>query len=149
MNKALTYFLRSSLIPKLRADVAARSACNIHLVLVSVSAVRTLPNQLAVLLYDIDLSVPTANLAVVRFCIQFGIDDVVVDETDDCQHCLQIILEIRHFYIAYGSTGRKRLKLSFESQFAERVDLLGDMDVIGVRNIALVRNALDHAESLL
>ncbi len=52
MHYAVFDFLRSALIPELGADVAAGPAGHIHLVLIVVFALGTLPNQLAVLIGD-------------------------------------------------------------------------------------------------
>ena len=41
------------------------------------------------------------------------------------------------------------LELRLELELGERVDLFRHVDVVGVRDIALVRHALDHAEALL
>ena len=41
------------------------------------------------------------------------------------------------------------LELGFKGQLLKGVDLFRDMDMIGIRNISLVRNARDHAEPLL
>ena len=61
MHHALFDLLRPSLIPELGSDIAAGSSCYIHLILITVSAVRAFPDQLAVLVvHDLDLSVITA-----------------------------------------------------------------------------------------
>ena len=83
MKHSLFDFLRSSLIPELRADVTASTACHIHLILITVAAVRTLPHKLAVIVNDLDFSVITANLTVVALCIKLCIHNVIVNELDN------------------------------------------------------------------
>ena len=57
MQHAVADFLRPSLVPELGSDIAAGTACNRHLVLVTVAAVRALPYQLAVpVCHNLDLS---------------------------------------------------------------------------------------------
>ena len=83
MQHAVLDFLRSALIPELRADIAAGSSCNIHLVLVTVVALRALPEELSVLLNNADFAVVAANLTVVALCVQLSVHNVVVDELDN------------------------------------------------------------------
>ena len=51
----------AALIPELGADVAAGAAGNVHLVLIRVAAVRAAPDELAVVLDDLDLAVKAAD----------------------------------------------------------------------------------------
>ena len=61
MKHSLFNFLCSALIPELCSNVAAGSARHAHLVLVTVTAVRALPDKFAVLVIDdLDLSGITA-----------------------------------------------------------------------------------------
>ena len=64
MENSLLDLLGTSLIPELGSDISTGTSCNVHLVLVSVAAVRALPYQLAVCICnDLDLSVISAALA--------------------------------------------------------------------------------------
>ena len=83
VQNAVADFLRASLIPVLRADIAASPTRYVHFALVGVPATRTAPNQFAVLLGDFNLAVPAADLTVIAFRVQFRVDDVVVDELHD------------------------------------------------------------------
>ena len=65
MQHAVLDLLRAALIPELGADITAGAAGNVQLVLVAVAALGALPDQLAVVLYDPDLAVVAAALAVV------------------------------------------------------------------------------------
>ena len=57
MQHALLDLLCPALIPELCTDIATGTACDIHLALIAVAAIRTLPYQLAVLIiHDADLS---------------------------------------------------------------------------------------------
>ena len=88
MEHALFDLLRSTLIPILGTDIAAGTACHVHLGLVGVAAVRAFPDQLAVILNDLDLAVKAALLALIGFGIQLGIHDIVVNELHHLQHSL-------------------------------------------------------------
>ena len=54
MQNSLLDLLRSSLIPELRADVTASTACHIHLILIMISAIWAFPNQFAIFLRNVD-----------------------------------------------------------------------------------------------
>ena len=45
------------------------------------------------------------------------------------------MLHIRHFHITDRSARRKLLELGFEFQFIERIDFLGHMNMVAVRNV--------------
>ena len=80
VQHTLLDLLRAALVPELRANVTAGAAGDIHLILVGVAALGAAPDELAVLLHDIDLAIPAAHLAVVALGVQIGVDDVIVDE---------------------------------------------------------------------
>ena len=74
MENALADFLGAPLVPILRAYVSACAAGYIHLILVFVAAFWALPDEFAVfVLYNFYLSVEAAYLAIVAFCIEFGL----------------------------------------------------------------------------
>ena len=62
--------LCSPLIPELGADIPAGPPGHIHLALINVAALGTAPDQLPILLGNLDLPVPAAALAVVAFRVQ-------------------------------------------------------------------------------
>ncbi len=66
MKNSLLDLLCTSLIPELGSDVSAGTSCNVHLVLITVAAVRAFPDELSVCVSDdLDLSVISAALAVI------------------------------------------------------------------------------------
>lgn len=70
MQNPLPNFLRASLIPELRTDIPAGTPCHIHLILVGIAAVRTLPDKLPVrIFHDLNLPVIIADLAVIALGI--------------------------------------------------------------------------------
>ena len=70
MQYPLFDFLCPSLIPKLRSNITAGAPCHEQLLLVAVTAVWTLPYELAaVILDDLYLAVVAAALAEIAFCI--------------------------------------------------------------------------------
>ena len=67
-------------IPELRTNVAAGSACNIHLVLVAISAVWAFPNELSAIFDNLNFAVIAADLAIIRLGIQLCVHDIFIDE---------------------------------------------------------------------
>ena len=98
-------FLCASLIPVLCTDVTAGTACNIHLILVSVAAVGAFPDELAVFFADFDFTVVAALLAVVGLCIELSVNDVIVDELHKLKNSLGIVLHIGYLNIADSTAG--------------------------------------------
>ena len=141
--------LGPALVPVLGPDVAAGAPGHVHLALVLVAALGADPHQLAVVLLNLDLAVKAADLAVVGLGVQFGVHDVVVDELHDFQNGVDVILHVGHFHVADGAAGGQLLEFRLEGQLSESVDLLGYVDMVGVGDIALVRDAGDQAEPLL
>ena len=139
----------AALIPELGADVAAGAAGDIQLVLVAVVTLRALPNQLAVLLHDLDLAIVAADLAVVTLSVQLGVHDVLIDELHDLDDGLEVVLHVGHLHIADGAARGQLLELALKLQLGEGVDLFRHMDMVGVRDIAAVGDAGHNAEALL
>ena len=80
VQNALFDFLRASLIPVLCSDVTACSARNIHCSLIVIFAVGAFPHKFSVFVcYNLNLAGVAALLAIVAFCIEFGIHDVIVN----------------------------------------------------------------------
>ena len=83
MQHPISNFLRPSLVPELGANIAASTPGHVHLGLVSVSALGTLPDEFTVFLNDLNFTIPAAALAVVALGVKLGVDDVLVDELDE------------------------------------------------------------------
>ena len=149
MKHPLCYLLCPALIPELCSDVAASSSCNVHLVLVCVAAVGALPDELAVHLFNLDLTVEAAYLAEVRFCVELCVHDVVVDELHHANDGLEVVLHVGHLDVGDGSAGGEVLERALKLQLGEGVDLLGHVDVVAVCDVALVGDAGDDAEATL
>ena len=98
---------------------------------------------------DFNFTVVAANLAVVGLGVQLGIHDIVVDELHQLQHCIDVLLHIGNLYIADGTAGRQLLEFRLEAQLGKGIDFLRHMDMVGVGDIALVRDTGNHAEALL
>ncbi len=109
----------------------------------------TFPDELAVVLSDLDLAIPAADLAIVALGVELGIDDVVIDELHHLQHCLQVVLHVGHFHVADGAAGRESLELRLELQLVKGVDLLRDVDMVAVGDVSLVGDAGNDAEAAL
>ena len=149
MQHSFFNLLRSALIPELRTDIAAGTACNIHFVLVLIAAVGANPNEFAVFFGNLDFTVIAADLAIVALGVELGIHNIVINELDDFQHRRNILLHIRHFDIGNRAARRKGLEFGFQRQFLKRVNRLGHMDMVGVCDIVFIRHALDNAEAFL
>ena len=141
--------LGTALVPELSADVSARTARDVEFLLVAVTAVGAFPNQLAVIFDDANLPIETANLAIIALRIELRVHDVVVDVLDDADDRRKVVLHIRNFDIRDGTARGKTLEGAFELQLGERIDLLGDVDMVAVGDVALVRNAFDDTEAAL
>ena len=142
--------LGPALVPILGTDVAAGPAGHVHLGLVGVAAVGADPNELAILVVaDLDLAVVAAALAVVRLGVQLRVHDVVVDELHQLQDRIDVLLHVGDLDVRNRAAGGKLLELRLKGQLGEGIDLLGDMDVVGIGDVALVRDAGDHAEAAL
>ena len=149
MQHSILDLCRPALVPELGANVAAGAAGNVQLVLVAVVALGALPDQLAVLRHNLNFTVVAADLAVVALGVQLGIHDVLVDELHDLDDSFEVILHVGHFHVADGTARGQLLELALEFQLGEGVDMLGDVDVVGVRDIVAVSDARHHAETLL
>ena len=73
MQHPFFYFLRSALIPVLRADIPAGAARHVHFGLIAVMAVGAFPYEFAVVvgLY-LNFAVVTADLTIVALGVEFG-----------------------------------------------------------------------------
>ena len=114
MKHSLFDFLRSSLIPELRADVTASTACHIHLILIMISAIWAFPNQFAIFLYNLNFTGISAYLTEITLGIQLCIHDVIINVLHYGKYCIQVLLHIRYFHITDGSTRRQFLELSLK-----------------------------------
>ena len=120
MQHAILNFLCASLVPELCSNITAGSSGNAHLVLVAVAAVRALPDQLAVLvLFNLDLSVISANITEIALGIQLCVHDVVIDKLHNRENCRNVLLHVRNFHVADGTSRGKLLEFGFEFQLGE------------------------------
>ena len=149
MKYSILNLLCTSLIPELGSDITAGTSCNEESVLVAVAAVRALPDELAVILDDLNLTVVAALLAIITLGVKLGVHDVIVDIADDLQDGFEVILHVRDLDVADGTAGGKRLELRLEAELFKRVNMLGNVDVVAVCDIRLIRDARDDAEAAL
>ena len=139
--------LGTALVPVLGADIATGTSCDVHLGLISIAALGAAPNQLAVVVLDLNLTVKTTDLTVVGLGVQLSVHDVVVDVLHDLQNSIDILLHVGHFHIADGTAGGKLLELCLKGQLGESVNGCGNMDMVRVGDIALVGDAGNHTEA--
>ena len=74
---------------------------------------------------------------------------MVIDKFHDLQHSVEVLLHVRDLDIADRAAGRESLELRLKGQLVKGVDMFGHMDVIGICNIVLIRDARNDAEALL
>ena len=150
MQYSISNLLRSSLVPELTADIATGSSCNVHLCLVTVVAVWTLPNKFAVIIfYNHYLAIIATNLTVVRLSVKFGVHNVVVDKLDNLKNGLNVVLHIWHFNIANSTTSRECLELTFKLKLIKRINRLCYVYMIAVCNIVFIGNSSNNTKPLL
>ena len=105
MKHSVLNLLGTALVPILCADVSAGSSGHGHLALVTVSAIRALPNKLAhIVLYDPDLAVIAAALAIIRLGVKLSIHDVIIDELDETEYCRNVVLHVGNLYVRDSSS---------------------------------------------
>ena len=150
MKDALLDFLGPTLIPILRSDITTGTAGNVHFRLVAVVAGGTFPDELAVGIFSyFYFTVVAAYLTEVALGVQLCVHYVVVDELEHAENCLEIVLHIGHFYVGDSTAGRELLELRLKLQLRERVNGLGNVYVVRIRNIISVGNTLYDTEAVL
>ncbi len=150
MHYSLFDLLSSSLIPELSSNISARASCNIQFGLIFVAATRALPNEFAVLIgNDLNLAIEAAFLAVVALSIKLSVHNVVVDELHNFDDRVAIVLHIVDLNITDRAAGRESLELGFKCQFFKCIDLLSNVNVVAVGDVALIGNTGNDAVALL
>lgn len=115
MQDSLLDLLRPALVPEIGADVAAGASGHIHLVLLSVAAIRALPYQFPVIVvHDLYFSRVSTDLAVIALRIQLRIHDIFVDKLHHGQNRIYIVAHVRHLHIGDRPSRRKLLKIGFK-----------------------------------
>ena len=150
MKNSIFYFLCSSLIPKLCADISAGTSCNIHFWLVTVFAVRALPYKLTVFIVNyLYFAFIATFLTIIALCIKLRIYNIIVYKLYNAYYGFNIVLHIRYFNIAYCTAGWKCLKLRLKGKLCTCIYLLWYMNMIAVCYIILVSNARYYTETFL
>ena len=150
MDVALFDFLRPALVPIIKTDITAGAPRNVHFVFVGVAAAGTSPNQLsALVLNNLNFLIPTTDLTVVGLGVELGIHDVVIDVLQHSHDRRDVVGKVGNFNVTDGSARRELLELALKLQFGEGVNLLSDVDMVAVGDVALVGDPLDDAEALL
>ena len=98
MQNSVFYFLRSALIPELRADISASTPCDVHFGLIAVMAVRTFPHEFPVVVGDdLNFSVVAADLTIIALGVKLGIHDVFVNILHERENGFDIVLHVGNF----------------------------------------------------
>ena len=139
----------TALVPELCTDITTCSACDMHLMLVSVAALWTFPHELAVFFDYLNLTIVAADLAEVGLRVELSVEDGVVNVMHYGENCRDVVLHVRNLYIADCSARGQLLECRFFSEFIERVNILCHMDVIAVCNVGMVCHAFNNAETTL
>ena len=90
--------------------------------LVTVAALRAFPDELAVVLDDLDFTIVSAAAAIIRLGVQLSVHDIVVDELQNAHNCFEVILNVGNLNIADRTTGRELLEFALEFELGESVD---------------------------
>ena len=107
MKHSLLNLLSSSLIPELCSDISASSSCDIHLILITVSAVRAFPYKLSVIIsYNLNLTCVSTFLTVITLSIKLCIHNILIYILHNLKYCRNVILHIRNFNITDSSSWR-------------------------------------------
>ena len=130
-------------VPEVFTQVTAGTASNVHLPLILVVTAGAFP---FVIVVNDDLSVIAAFVAIVRLSVELRILDVIVDETNYILQCLQVMTHIGYLNVGDASAGGDLLELAFEGELRKGVDILANVNVIGVGVIALIGYVLDGTE---
>ena len=96
-----------------------------------------------------DFAIKATDMAIVGLRVELSILDIVINEFNNLFQGLQIMTHIRNLYIGNSAAGGNVLELAFKFKFAEGINLLAHVNVVGVGIIALVGNVLNRAEALL
>ena len=91
--------------------------------------------------------VKPAFMTIIKFRIELGVADTVVNVFDHRQNRRHIMRHVRNFGVADAAAGRFILKFRFEGKFIKHVDRLADVHMITVRIIPLIRNILNVSET--
>lgn len=149
VQHAVADFLGTTLIPELGTDVATGTTSHVHLGLIAVAALRALPDELAVVFHDLDLTIVATHLAVIALGVELSVHDVLVDELHYAHDSGEVVLHVRNLDVGDGAARRELLELALELELGKGVNLLADVHVVAVRDVAVVGNSLDLAEALL
>lgn len=98
MNYSFFYFLSSPIVPEMTSDVAACATSDIHLMLVSIPTTWTIPFHIVI---NLDFSIETAYLAIIRFNIKFSIHNMIINKSHNLFNSLDVLGQIRTFNITY------------------------------------------------
>lgn len=104
-------FLCLANIPEILTKIPACTSCNVHLGMILIAALRAFPFEIIV---NLDLTIITADMAVIRLGIKFCILDIVIDKLDNFLQCLQIMSHIRNLHIRNGTAGGNLLELTLK-----------------------------------
>ena len=105
MKHAVTDLLRAALIPELGADITAGTSCDMKETLIAVAALGAFPDELPIVLNDLDLTVITAVAAIIRLGIQLSVHNVVVNKLKHAHDRFKVILDIGNLNIADRAAG--------------------------------------------
>ena len=105
MKHSLFNLLSSSLIPELCHNISTSTSCNIHVIMITVSAVRAFPYKLSIIIsYNLNLSCVATFLTVITLSIKLRIHNIIINVLHNLKYCRDVILHIRNLNIADSST---------------------------------------------
>lgn len=150
MKNSVLDFLSPSLIPKLGSDISACSSCNMHLVLITIFAVRAFPNKLSCLILDdFDFTRISTDFAQIALGVEFRIKYGVVHMAKDGHDGRNVVLHIWNFDIGNGTARTECLEFCFLGEFIKGIDMFPDIDMIGIGDVIMVCDSRDDTKTSL
>ena len=119
--------LRLAGIPEILSQITAGTSGHVHLRVILIVALGTLPLYVLVDLY---LSVIAAYMAVIRFRVKLAVLDIVIDKADQFFHGLRIIPEIGNLHIGDGPSQGFILELALKGKFGKGVNRLPHVHMV-------------------
>lgn len=132
-----------------RCFLTTGSSDYLHGVLVLVAAVWALPDQLVAVLDNLDFARVSALHAGVVLRVKLGIYNRIVDMLNDSKNSRNVVLHVWYLYVRNRSAWGQLLELCLVGELVERVDFLAYDGVVRVRDVVVVGDIFDDAESTL
>ena len=133
-------------VPEVFAEITAGTTSNIHLCVVFIVTSGAFPFAVAV---DNDLTVKATLVTVVTLCIELCVLNIVIDKLDYLSKSRKVVSHVGDLNVGDSTAGGDILELALKAELFKRVNLLTNVNVVGVSVVSLIGNVGDRTESLL